>query len=179
MTIEKTKTDQYVEKTVLSAISSLLSADKEKEVNQSADIIAKEFGAVSPLFTKKVSDFDTKLVASFQKNLTLLIQKTWVEKSDASLKDQVLYQLSEYCNSAKAGSWQKAYPQLFQIISNVVYLMFGPLTKTEEFSEYAFRIDPEFGTFWYYISSLPQNPEWSQEKCRTAMQLGMYFLANY
>ena len=55
---------------------------------KAADVVALAFGSSSALFTKETSDFEEKLVLSFQKNLTLLIQKTWVEKEDADLKEQ-------------------------------------------------------------------------------------------
>jgi hypothetical protein len=57
--------------------------------------------------------------------------------------------------------------------------MFGQQTDSEEFTEYTLRIDPEFGIFWWYISNLPDSINWSEEKCKIAMLLGMYFLANY
>jgi hypothetical protein len=57
--------------------------------------------------------------------------------------------------------------------------MFGSQTKNDDFTEYAFRIDPEFGVFWWYIQSLPHESDWPEEKCRIAVLLGMYFLANY
>ena len=64
-------------------------------------------------------------------------------------------------------------------MNNVVYLMFGNLAKSADFEEYALRVDPEFGIFWLYIENLPAEQNWSKEKVKTAMLLGMYFLANY
>ena len=57
--------------------------------------------------------------------------------------------------------------------------MFGAQAKKDDFLEYALRIDPGFGIFWWYISNLPPKSEWSEEKSRLAILLGMYFLANY
>ena len=57
--------------------------------------------------------------------------------------------------------------------------MFGTQSKSKDFDEYALRIDPEFGIFWWYIKSLPQDADWTEEKTRTALLLAMYFLANY
>ena len=57
--------------------------------------------------------------------------------------------------------------------------MFGAQAKNEDFPAYAFRIDPEFGVFWWYIQSLPHEVSWPEEKCRVVLLLGMYFLANY
>lgn len=171
--------NQYVDDEVTSAMSDLISATNKKQVVKSADIIAKVFGSSKSLFEKEDSGFEEKLISSFQKNLTLLIQKTWVEKADAELKEQVLYKLSEYCAKISDEKWTEEYPEFLRIISDVVYLMFGSLTKSDDFSEYAFRIDPEFGVFWLYIKTIPESCDWKDEKFRIVMLLGMYFLANY
>lgn len=173
------KINQFVDNKVLTAISTLTSAPNAKQVAKSADIIAKEFGSSASLFEKETSDFEEKLISSFQKNLSLLIQKTWVEKDDADLKDQVLYQLAEFEKAINKSKWSHSYEAFLQIISNVVYLMFGNQTKSDDFLEYALRIDPEFGIFWLYIQNLPKTTDWDNDKCRVVMLLGMYFLANY
>jgi len=47
------------------------------------------------------------------------------------------------------------------------------------FEEYSLRIDPEFGVFWWYIQNLPEKANFSEQKSRALLLLGMYFLANY
>lgn len=167
---------KYVDKKVLAAISEFLENEK---FTASADTIACAFGAGEKMFSKKSSDLDSKLISSFQKNLSLLIQKTWVEKSDAELKENVLYKLNEYCETVSKDNWNNSYPSLLQIVGDVVYLMFGNQAKNADFEEYALRIDPEFGIFWVYTKNLPAEQNWSKDKVKTAMLLGMYFLANY
>lgn len=167
---------KYVDKKLLAAISEFLESD---DFLAPADTVASAFGASAQTFSRKSSDFDSKLIMSFQKNLSLLIQKTWVEKSDAELKENVLYKLNEYCESVSGGAWNNSYPSLLKIVNNVVYLMFGNLAKSSDFEEYALRVDPEFGIFWLYIENLPAEQQWPKEKVKTAMLLGMYFLANY
>ena len=171
---------QCIDASVTTAISTVLTGTNAKQTLKAADTIAKEFGASSALFEKEAADFEEKLISSFQKNLSLLIQKTWVEEADADLKEQVLYKLAEYSKVMSKGKWANAYTEFLQIISDVVYLMFGAMTKTEDFIEYALRIDPEFGIFWYYIKSLPtEGVNMDNDKSRVVMLLGMYFLANY
>ena len=149
--------------------------DKDRGFEASADLIAIAFGAEKG-FSKIKKDGIQKLVNSFKNNLTLLIQKTWVEKSDIALKDQLLYQLDVFLSN---DSWKDNYILFLQLINQAVFLMFGQKPDTPDFAEYTLRIDPEFGIFWWYISNLPTKTEWSEEKCRLAMMLGMYFLANY
>lgn len=164
---------EFLDKDTIKALSVFL--DKDKEYEPSADLIATAFGS-SKSITKLDDDGISKLLASFKNNLTLLIQKTWVEKSDITLKDQLLYQLDILL---KDNSWKEDYELFLQVINQAVFLMFGQNPESTDFAEYTLRIDPEFGIFWWYISNLPPKADWSEDKCRVAMLLGMYFLANY
>lgn len=171
--------EQNVDKKIVTAISALIESSNTKEVSKAADTIAVTFGSQTALFTKEASDFEEKLISSFQKNLSLLIQKTWVEKADADLKEQVLYKLEEFCKLIKKGKWSNTYSAFLEILNDIVYLMFGSQAKSDDFVEYALRIDPEFGIFWFFVKSLPTESDWQNEKTRIVMLLGMYFLANY
>ena len=144
--------------------------------NADADLIARMFG-YSGNFSATSEEEQKKQVTSFKNNLKLLIQKTWVEKDDVTLKDDILVRLEEL--SCSDGNWTTVYTEFLSIIESSVYLMFGQQTKSDDFGEYSLRIDPEFGIFWWFIKSLPGKAEWSDEKCRNAVLLGMYFLANY
>jgi hypothetical protein len=172
--------DDFIEKETAQAVEELTAAQKDAagDATAAAITIARAFGADDG-FTIPEKNEETKLLSSFEQNLTLLIQKTWVEKSDAELKDQVLYQLQQFCTDIKEKTWSECYPAFLEIIDGAVYLMFGAQTKNPDFLEYAFRIDPEFGIFWWYIQSLPRPAEWSEDRCRIVLLLGMYFLANY
>ena len=164
---------EFLDTNTIEALSAFL--DKETGFESSANLIATAFGSDTD-FSKMDAETISKLVASFKHNLTLLIQKTWVEKSDIALKDQLLYQLDIFLSNE---AWKDNYILFLQMINQAVFLMFGQKPDTPDFAEYTLRIDPEFGIFWWYISNLPPKTEWSEEKCRIAMLLGMYFLANY
>lgn len=164
---------EFLDTNTISALSEFL--DKAEDFATSADTIALAFGS-SKDFSKMEDEKIKKLVSSFKNNLTLLIQKTWVEKSDIALKDQLLYQLDIFLGTE---AWKDNYVLFLQLINQAVFLMFGQKPDSPDFAEYSLRIDPEFGIFWWYISNLPPKADWSEDKCRIAMMLGMYFLANY
>lgn len=164
---------EFLDSNTISALSDFL--DKADNYEASADIIATAFGSGKD-FSKMNDDDTTKLVTSFKHNLTLLIQKTWVEKSDIALKDQLLYQLDIFLGNE---AWKDNYVLFLQLINQAVFLMFGQKPDSPDFADYTLRIDPEFGIFWWYISNLPPKADWSDQKCRLAMMLGMFFLANY
>ena len=144
--------------------------------NEHVNLIASMFG-FSGDFANIDESEQQKLIVSFKNNLQLLIQKTWVEKSDIALKEQILYRLENFCSEEV--DWSKTYTSFLEIINNAVYLMFGQQTKSEDFCEYSLRIDPGFGIFWWFIQSLPPKTDWPADKCRSSVLLGMYFLANY
>ena len=166
----KSLIEEFVDtKTVNAVLSFAQSADNSTETINS---IAAMFG-YSGSFE---SEDEHKLVQSFKNNLKLLIEKTWVEKSDIARKEQILFQLEKFCNES---DWTKNFSEFLTILNEAVYLMFGQQTKSGDFGEYSLRIDPGFGIFWWYVKSLPTTAEWPVEKCRNAVLLGMYFLANY
>lgn len=173
MTKQSEILSEFLDSTTIESLSEFL--DKTENYETAADIIAAAFGSGKD-FSKMNDDSVSKLLSSFKNNLTLLVQKTWVEQSDISRKDQLLYQLGIFLENQV---WKDNYELFLQLINNAVYLMFGQNQETPDFAEYSLRIDPEFGIFWWYISNLPPKADWSEEKCRLAMMLGMYFLANY
>lgn len=166
---------EFLDSETIAALSDFI--NKSEDFNKPANLIATAFGS-NDSFAEMDSENIKKLVVSFKHNLTLLIQKTWVEKSDIALKDQLLYQMEQFLKDDST-TWASNYDLFRKIIDQAVYLMFGQSTNSPDFAEYSLRIDPEFGIFWWYISSLPVKPEWAEDKCRIAMMLGMYFLANY
>lgn len=170
--------EEFIDKKTIKALTTFIESGNEADFSEAADIIAEAFGSDAGTFSQKNAAADRKLIVSFKNNLTLLIQKTWVEKTDVELKEQVLYQLEQFRADRKT-TWKNSYKPFLEILYNAVYLMFGQQVETDDFCEYALRIDPEFGIFWWYVKNLPQDADWPEEKCRNAILLGMYFLANY
>lgn len=120
---------------------------------------------------------DDALLSSFKRNLALLVQKTWVESTDVALKDSVLYRLEKFRSTDAV--WRQSYEPFLSLIRDGIYLMFGSVSREDDFAEYARRIDPQFGAFYYFIDKLPDNPAWSEAKYHYAIDCGMSFLANY
>ena len=165
---------KFVDENTINSVRNFTSTDNLD--NDDVDSIAKMFGYTGS-FSSSSSDSKMKIITNFKNNLRLLIQKTWVEKSDVILKEGILFQLDVLFKDTS--DWKNSYKQFLDIIANSVCLMFGQQSKSDDFSEYSLRIDPEFGIFWWYIKSLPTNADWSCEKFENAVLLGMYFLANY
>lgn len=166
----------FIEKNVINSLKTLIDSSDSSEISKSAVVVASQFGSG---FDISSEENVKKLITSFKKNLTLLIQKTWVDHSDISLKEEILVKLEKYCASIESNKWAEVFPEFTKILDDVVYLMFGATVKTPDFSEYALRIDPEFGIFWWYVKSLPATNEWTNEKNKAVMLIAMFFLANY
>lgn len=168
---------EFLDKKVIDALSSLLSSKDDGEINNAAVTVAESFGAGE--FKLSSDSEQKKLLSSFKKNLSLLVEKTWVEKRDVSVKEEILYKLEQYCVAVGNNEWSKSYLTFLKILTDVMYLMFGTQTKTEDFGAYALRIDPEFGIFCWYVRSLPETNDWSESKNKAVQNIAMFFLANY
>ena len=166
----------FIEKNVIDSLETLLKTDDEGEISASAAVVAAQFGAG---FDISSDENVRRLVTSFRKNVTLLIQKTWVDQSDISLKEEILVKLDKYYGAISESKWAQSFAPFTKILSDVIYLMFGEMAKSPDFAEYALRIDPEFGIFWWYVKNLPATNDWSNEKNRAVMLIAMFFLANY
>ena len=91
--------EQFVDKDTLQALDSLLSTADEAAANEAGIKLSASFEGGSEAFRQIAQNEgagEEKLVTSFHNNLVLLIEKTWVEKSDVALKAQVLYRLEEF-----------------------------------------------------------------------------------
>jgi len=168
---------EILDKKVVDALSTLISSSSLPQIAESASVIANSFTGGD--YDISSSEDEKRLVQSFKKNLSLLIQKTWVEEFDIALKEEVLYKLDQFCSKIDENKWSESYGIFLKILDSVIYLMFGNQSKNAEFSEYALRIDPEFGIFWWYVKSLPPTNDWSEEKNKSALSVAMFFLANY
>lgn len=166
----------FIEKTTIDSLETLLASSDSSEITESASQVASQFGIG---FDISSNENVKKLITSFKKNLTLLIQKTWVDSADISLKEEILVKLDKYCSSVESEKWAEVFESFIKILDDVIYLMFGEMAKSEDFSGYALRIDPEFGIFWWYVKSLPATNDWSNEKNKAVMLIAMFFLANY
>ncbi|MCR5725747.1 MAG: hypothetical protein K6G80_11750 [Treponema sp.] len=173
--------NEFVDADVVKAMDLLLTGSDIEQVRNSAKTISRVFlgGVDYDAGTSDRKETEKHLISSFQKNTALLVQKTWVEKDDVALKEQVLYKLEQLSPAMAEGSWNKIYPTFREIIIDIVYLMFGTQSKSKDFDEYALRIDPEFGIFWWYFSNLPESMDWNNDKCFYALLSGIVFLANY
>ena len=180
---------EFADLEVLNAMVVLLDSEDKEKLVDAAFTIATQFGADKSFAEVLKSDAEDpcmKLISSFHNNLNLLVQKTWVEKADEALKEQVLFRLDNLCNALTAKK-EASYEDFVVLLKDVVYLMFGNdiqgakenFAKTSDFAEYALRIDPGFGIFWWYLTSIPETAPASEDKKRIFFALGMVFLANY
>ncbi|MGI5173293.1 hypothetical protein H0R92_06795 [Treponema sp. OMZ 840] len=176
---------QMIGKEAACAIEDLFSKHGEEAVKKSAFVVAEVFDSASIFeqLTENPSEMrdktEKKLIKSFHKNLTLLVQKTWVEKCDEALKEQVLFQLDGVCAALEEKKYAAVYEKFMLLLHDTVYLLFGPQSKKDDFGEYALRIDPDFGVFWQFLQKISPSMPKSEHIGRMYILLGMCFLANY
>ena len=180
---------EQIRKAAVEYLPAFLSAENTEELAVQALLIARAFdanGSFEQVFTGTepiTRHYQINLIRSFEKNVRLLVDKMWVEKTDGYVKEDVLYRLRCFCESMQEAENPVDYagllPECLGVLHDVVLLLFGNQIDGAGFLEYAIRIDPDFGLFWYYLECLTAQPKLSPEKARLAIFLGIYFLANF
>lgn len=91
-----------------------------------------------------------QFLGHFQNNLDLLIQKTWVDKSDEARKEKLQDRIPGFIADIERENYRKALREFSAILDELVHLLFGAQSNKDDFDEYAFRIDVQVGLFWWY-----------------------------
>jgi hypothetical protein len=126
-----------------------------------------------------------RLLVSFQNNLDLLIQKTWVEKADETRKEKLLDRVPAFVTGIEQGEYRKALEEFGVILEELAYLFFGAQSHKDDFTEYTFRIDTQMGLFWWYGGQLgnPRFLEWAKSADKKHLEavllLGICYLMNF
>jgi hypothetical protein len=121
----------------------------------------------------------------FQNNLDLLIQKTWMEKSEERRKEHLQDKIPVFMNSIKTGDLFKAIDEFALILEELAFLFFGLQSSKSDFTEYTFRIDAQMGLFWWYGSRLNKLKELDGKISRddkilwVILLLGLCYLTNF
>ena len=178
-----------VKKAATVSLPAFLETEDTTELEIHALAIANAFhaaGTFNELFGTTEYSIKQKqlaLINSFEKNVGLLVEKTWVDQTNEEFRGDILYRLEYFCQTMRRIDAQNDYcaqlPECIAVLSDVVRLLFGKQTSSPDFFEYAIRIDPDFGLFWFYIECFRSARPLSPSKARLAIFLGMYFLANF
>ncbi|HBK57887.1 MAG TPA: hypothetical protein DDZ37_00670 [Spirochaetaceae bacterium] len=94
------------------------------------------------------------LLRVFRENMTLLINKTWADGMEHLMQEQLLADLARFVEEYRDGRTVSAFRSFVGISRQIPSLLFGSLGKANDFLEYAFRIDPKFGLFFWYIDEI-------------------------
>ncbi len=174
---------EFVEQNIQDAMDVLFSESDIGAQKKAAAEIAQFFGASAniknALEESDTTEQEQKLISSFHNNLNLLVQKTWVEKDDITLKEQITYRLDTLCKNLTPESYNTSYAEIVPMLKDAVYLMFGAQAQKEDFTEYAFRIDPGFGVFWWYITCLPEEAPATSMEAKIKLLPGFVFMSNF
>ena len=126
-----------------------------------------------------------KLLHSFQNNLDLLIQKTWVDKTEESRKENLLDRLPAFISMISEEKYFEALEEFGAILEELSWLFFGAQSQKDDFTEYTFRIDNEIGLFWWYGNQLSSDnvKEWIKRMnnniLKAILLLGIFYLTNF
>lgn len=164
----------------------ILEANSEKLRNHYAIAFGNVLGTPGEFF-KYVSDSGngytaniSSLLERFSHNITLLISKTWVEAADEKHKTILFEKLELFSNHFFHDENKILCKDFICLSEDTLELMFGEQVKSKDFIKYAFRIDPRFGLFTWFLENLKESLKSANpESLKTLLLLGMYFLASF
>ena len=169
-------------------IPTFLKSSERQEVLNSAKGIAEAF-EISSCFDSILSDenrgLERDVIKSFNKNVHLLIDKTWVEHTEELFKMETARSLDKMTDlfvtflTEKKEIYRPNFEAFCTISSDIVYLLFGKEAKLDSLVEYVMRMEPRFGLFCYYLSQIKQMKKLDEHKGRLAILLAIVFLAEF
>jgi hypothetical protein len=175
-----------MESTAHSILKRFVSSRENAEMDRSAEALADllgipgEFARYLNAAKGRASGIHV-LRTSFQNNIELLIKKTWVEKSDEIIKDRLGKDIGDFIAMGVDGEWTSALPAFVRVCRQMFFLLFGEQSRKPDFHEYAVRIEPKLGLFFWYIAELEkQDPaRLREELIEDELLVGMYFIASF
>ena len=133
--------------------------------------------------TGKTEKDPEEFLENFQNNLDLLIQKTWVEKAEEIRKENLLDKVPPFISQIENGKYPEALEEFAAILEELANLFFGAQSQKSDFTEYALRIDPLFGLFWWYVGQINGERGWVQNTDRDVLfallLLGICYLTDF
>jgi hypothetical protein len=124
-----------------------------------------------------------QLLEHFQNNISLLIQKTWVEQADEDRKEKLQECIPGFITLIEQSEYQKALTEFGNILGELAHLFFGAQSKKDDFTEYVFRIDDQIGLFWWYGSQIAKLhrriTHIDVRTLRAILLIGLCYLANF
>ena len=94
------------------------------------------------------------LLRVFRENVELLVHKTWVNEADEKTNQILFDDLKVFVEDYRSGRMSSAFRRFVSIARAIPTLFFGSAGRAPDFLEYAFRIDPKFGLFFWYVGEL-------------------------
>jgi hypothetical protein len=96
------------------------------------------------------------LLRVFRENVELLVHKTWANEADEKPTSLLFDDLQVFIEDYRQGKMSSSFRRFVSIARAVPSLLFGSAGRAPDFLEYAFRIDPKFGLFFWYVGELEQ-----------------------
>ncbi|TXT48697.1 MAG: hypothetical protein FD137_939 [Spirochaetes bacterium] len=96
------------------------------------------------------------LLRVFRENVELLVHKTWANEAEEKPANLLFDDLQVFIEDYRQGKISSSFRRFVSIARAVPSLLFGSAGRAPDFLEYAFRIDPKFGLFFWYVGELEQ-----------------------
>lgn len=178
------------EKQTLELFHSLVASSgeaRDRFAVQLADILGNpgefSFYILCPEDDRLVRTFH--LLRVFSENMELLVHKTWVNADEDKPKVALFEDLKLFTEDYRNGKTVSAFRRFVSIARTIPSLLFGSAGRAPDFLEYAFRIDPKFGLFFWFVNELEKQMRNDddignrEELFRIETLLGAYVLSSF
>jgi len=125
-------------------------------------------------------------LGQFQNNLELLIQKTWMDKSEEKRRRTLQDEIPLFMASLEKGDSSASVDIFAAILEELAYLFFGIQSEKNDFTEFTFRIDAQMGLFWWYSGRIAllneyygKNKNHDDNVIWAVLLLGICYLTNF
>jgi len=169
-------------------IPNFLLKKDEQQLQKLAINIAESFGNKSSfedILKDNTRNNEYVAIESFERNVKLLIDKTWVNQGNEFFKFQTvkkLEKLSEQLRSAfknKEDAYLECFDEFFILLKEIIYLLFGKEVEDDYSLEYILHIEPHFGFFCYYVVQMTKLKDKTEEHARLAILIAVVFLSEF
>ena len=179
-------------------------SDSEKRTLELFHALVSEKGAARESYAVRLADVlgnpgefsfyldcaeDQRLISTFhllrvfRENVKLLVHKTWVNEADEKPKQILFEDLKVFIEDYREDRMSSAFRRFVSIARTIPSLLFGSAGRAPDFLEYAFRIDPKFGLFFWLVGELEKQMRSSEDIAekdalyRLETLLGAYILS--
>ena len=169
-------------------IPNFLLKKDEQQLQKLAINIAESFGNKSSfedILKDNTRNDEYVAIESFERNVKLLIDKTWVNQGNEFLKFQAVKNIEKLSTKLSSSLktnldvYLECFDEFCLLLREIIYLLFGKEVEETYCIEYILHIEPNFGFFCYYVNQISNLKNKTEENARLLLLIAIVFLSEF